>query len=80
MKLWKNTDKRSCVIEIAREVINLYIQTNKDAIELIKTYENVTVYITGIIKKKKYKDLKLKIISDKRMNLESIMIETYIGA
>ena len=76
----KITNKRGCVIEIAGEEINLYAQTNKDAIELIKTYSNVTDYITGRIKKKKFKDLQLKISSNRSMKLESIMIEAYIGA
>ena len=57
--------------------MNTYGQTNKDAIELIKTFENITDNIRGIIKKKKFKDLQLKIMSDKSMKLESIMIGIY---
>lgn len=76
----KITNKRGCVIECEGEDINVYASTNKDAIELIKSYTNVTDYITARIKKKKFKDIQLKISSEKNMKLESIMLEAYIGA
>ena len=76
----KITNKRGCVIECEGEEINVYAWTNKDAVELIKTYEDVTDYITARIKKKKFKDIQLKISSNKFMKLQSIMIKAYIGA
>ena len=77
----KITNKRGCVIECSGEAIDVYAKSNKDdELELIKSYENVTDYITARIKKKKFKDIQLKIYSEKMMKLESIMIEAYIGA
>ena len=76
----KITNKRGCVMEVAGDEIKVYAKTNKDAIELIKTYTNVTDYLTARIKKKKFKDIQLKLSSNKKMKLESIIIEAYIGA
>ena len=76
----KITNKRGCIIECEGADINVYASTNKDAIELIKNYTDVTDYAIARIKKKKFKDLQLKISSSKNMKLESIMIEAYIGA
>ncbi len=76
----KTTNKRGCVMECEGEEINVYVKTNKDNMTLIKTFENVTDYITARIKRKKFKDIQLKISSSKNMKLQSIMIEAYIGA
>lgn len=75
----KITNKRGCVIECAGEEINVSVKTNKDAMTLIKTFENVTDYITARIKRKKFKDMQIKVSSTKNMKLESIMIESFIG-
>jgi hypothetical protein len=76
----KTTNKRGCVMECEGEEINVYVKTNKDNMTLIKTFENVTDYITARIKRKKFKDIQLKISSSKNMKLQSIMLEAYIGA
>ena len=76
----KTTNKRGCVMECEGEEINVYVKTNKDNMTLIKTFENVTDYITARIKRKKFKDIQLKISSNKSMKLQSIMLEAYIGA
>jgi len=75
----KITNKRGCVIECAGEEINVSVKTNKDTMTLIKTFENVTDYITARIKRKKFKDMQIKVSSTKNMKLESIMIESFIG-
>ena len=76
----KTTNKRGCVMECEGEEINVYVKTNKDNMTLIKTFENVTDYITARIKRKKFKDIQLKISSNKSMKLQSIMLEAYIGS
>ena len=76
----KTTNKRGCVMECEGEEINVYVKTNKDNMTLIKTFENVTDYITARIKRKKFKDIQLKISSNKSMKLQSIMLEAYDGA
>ena len=75
----KITNKRGCVIECVGEEINVSVKTNKDTMTLIKTFENVTDYITARIKRKKFKDMQIKVSSTKNMKLESIMIESFIG-
>lgn len=76
----KITNKRGCIIECEGESINVSVKTNKDTMTLVKTFENVTDYITARIKRKKFKDMQIKISSNKNMKLQSIMIESYIGA
>ena len=76
----KTTNKRGCVIECEGESINVSVSTNKDEMELIKTYENVEDYIVARIKRKKFKDIQIKVSSSKPMKLESIMLECYVGS
>ena len=76
----KITNKRGCIIECEGKSIDVSVKTNKDAMALIKTFTNVTDYIIARIKRKKFKDMQIKISSSKKMKLQSIMIESYIGA
>lgn len=76
----KTTNKRGCVIEAEGESIDVSVSTNKDAMTLVKTFTDVSDYIVARIKKKKFKDMQIKISSTKPMKLESIMIEAFIGA
>ena len=76
----KITNKRGCIIECEGEEINVSVKTNKDTMTLIKTFENVTDYIIARIKRKKFKDMQIKVSSNTHMKLQSIMIESYIGA
>ena len=76
----KTTNKRGCVMEVAGDSISVYAKTNKENFTLINTFTNVTDYIVARIKKKKFKDVQLKIYSNKKMELESIMIEAFVGS
>ena len=77
----KITNKRGCVIEAEGNSINVSVKTNKESsMALIKNFTNVTDYIVARIKRKKFKDIQIKISSTSNMKLESIMIEAYIGA
>ena len=76
----KITNKRGCIIESEGESINVSVSTNKDAMALIKSFNDVSDYIIARIKRKKFKDMQIKISSNKHMKLESIMIEAFIGA
>ena len=75
----KITNKRGCIIECEGDV-NVSVKTNKDSMTLIKEYEDVTDYLIARIKRKKFKDMQLKISSNSHIKLESIMIESYIGS
>ena len=76
----KITNKRGCIIECEGEEISVSVKTNKDTMALIKTFENITDYIIARIKRKKFKDMQIKVSSNNHMKLQSIMIESYIGA
>ena len=76
----KITNKRGCIIESEGKSIDVSVKTNKDTMTLIKTFTNVTDYIIARIKRKKFKDMQIKVSSNQNMKLESIMIESYIGA
>jgi hypothetical protein len=77
----KTTNKKGCVVEAEGEEISVYAKTNEDDdYSLIGTYLNVTDAFTCRIKKKKWKDIKLKFYSSKRFRLETATLEAYIGA
>lgn len=75
----KTTNKRGCIIEAEGEQISISVKTNKDEMELINTFNNVSDYIIARIKRKKFKDIQIKIHSNKPMKLESITLESFIG-
>ena len=75
----KTTNKRGCIIEAEGEAISVYVKTDKDPLELINTFNNVTDYIIARIKRKKFKDIQVKIHSNSPMKLESITLECFIG-
>lgn len=77
----KTTNKKGCIVEVEGKNIKILVKTNKDNEEqLISEYEEVNDYIVPRIKMKKFKDIQLKISSTKKMKLESIMIEAFIGS
>ena len=75
----KTTNKRGCIIEAEGEQISISVKTNKDEMELINTFNNVSDYIIARIKRKKFKDIQIKIHSNTPMKLESITLEAFIG-
>lgn len=74
----KTTNKRGCVAEATGD-ITLYAKTENTAFEPIGTFENVTDYFVGRIKRKKFKDIQLKFYSPTRFSLESVTLECFIG-
>lgn len=75
----KITNKRGCIIECEGEEISVSVKTSKDAMALINTYPNISDYVVSRIKRKKFKDIQIKIHSTKPMKLQSLMLECYIG-
>lgn len=75
----KTTNKRGCIMEAVGESISVYVKTDKTDWELIDTYTDVKDALVSRIKRKKFKDIQLKIYSTKPMKLESIIIEFFIG-
>ena len=77
----KTTNKKGCIVEAEGKKIKVLVKTNKDSEEqLINEYDEVNDYIVPRIKMKKFKNIQLKISSTKKMKLESIMIEAFIGS
>lgn len=76
--LLKTTNKRGCVGEATGD-ISLYAKLEDTDFELIGTYNGVTDYFVSRIKRKKWKDIRLKIYSQTRFSLESITLEAFLG-
>jgi hypothetical protein len=74
----KTTNKRGCVVEATGD-ISLYAKLEDTDFELIGAYENVTDYFVSRIKRKKFKDIKLKFHSNTRFSLETVTLEVFIG-
>lgn len=79
-QMQKTTNKRGCVIDMTGENLKLEVRTDKEDFELIDTFINTKDYIVPRIKKKKWKDIQLKISSNKPFGLERIYLECYIGS
>lgn len=78
----KTTNKRGCVVEAQTKEdgeISVYAKTEKTDYEFVGSYENITDYLVGRIRMKKFKDLQLKFSSNTRFCLESATIESFIG-
>lgn len=76
----KTTNKKSCTVEAKGKEISVYAKTNRDDnFSLLDTFANVTDAFCCRIKKKKFKDIRLKFYSPKRFSLESATLECYIG-
>jgi hypothetical protein len=74
----KTTNKRGCVAEATGD-ISVYAKLEDTDFELIGTYEGVKDYFVCRIKRKKFKDIKLKFHSDTRFSLETVTLECFIG-
>ena len=79
-QMQKTTNKRGCIVDMTGEKVKLEVRTDNEEFELIDTYENTKDYVVPRIKKKKWKDIQLKLSSDKPFGLERIYLECYIGS
>lgn len=79
-QMQKITNKRGCVIDMTGEKVKLEVRVDKEEFEEIDTFENTKDYIVPRIKKKKWKDIQLKLSSNKPFGLERIYLECYIGS
>lgn len=79
-QMQKTTNKRGCVIDMTGEKVKLEVRTDKEKFEEVDTITNTKDYIVPRIKKKKWKDIQLKLSSDKPFGLERIYLEVYIGS
>lgn len=74
----KTTNKRGCVVECTGD-IDVYVKTDKEDWTIAGTYKNVEDDFVCRIKKKKFKDIRLKFYSNTRFSLETATLESFIG-
>lgn len=79
-QMQKITNKRGCVVDMTGEKVKLEVRTDKEEFEEVDTFKNTKDYVVPRIKKKKWKDIQLKLSSDKPFGLERIYLECYIGS
>ena len=79
-QMQKITNKRGCVVDMTGEKVKLEVRTDNEEYEEVDTFINTKDYIVPRIKKKKWKDIQLKLSSDKPFGLERIYLECYIGS
>lgn len=79
-QMQKTTNKRGCVVDMTGEKVKLEVRTDKEDFEVIDTFINTKDYIVPRIKQKKWKDIQLKLSSNKPFGLERIYLECYIGS
>ena len=77
----KTTNKRGCVIDMDGADIDVYVKTNDNEEELIGNYDtNGKSYVVSRIKKKKWKSIQLKFMSEVYpFKLYSNTLEAYVG-
>ena len=76
----KTSNKRGCVVEAEGAEISVYVKTNMDSdFEHIVTVNDVADAFTCRIKRKKWKDIRLKFYSTKRFRLETATLECFVG-
>lgn len=76
----KTTNKKGCVIDMEGEEVTLYIRVNNEDFSLIKTYTNTKGYVVAKVKKKKWKSITQKFVSNKPFGLFSSTLEAYVGS
>lgn len=79
-QMQKITNKRGCVIDMTGERLKVEVRTDNEEFEEIDVYENTKNYIVPRIKKKKWKDIQLKVSSELPFGLERICLEVYVGS
>ncbi len=79
-QMQKTTNKRGCVIDMTGEELTVEVKTDNEDFEQIDTFSNTKDYIVPRIKKKKWKDIQIKVSSDKPFGLERIYLEVYVGS
>ena len=76
----KTTNKKGCTVDMEGERVTVYAKAKNETFDLINTYTNVKGYIVPRIKKKKWKSIQLKFVSDRPFSLYSATLEAYVGS
>ena len=75
----KTTNKKGCIVE-ATGTVSVYAKTDSTDFTLIGNYEDIEDKAVCRIKMKKWKDIQLKFHSKTRFSLESVTLESFVGA
>lgn len=76
----KTTNKKGCCLDIYGDSVKIEVKTDNGNFETIGEYENTKGYIVSRIKRKKWKDIQLRISSNKPFAVEKATLEAFIGA
>lgn len=76
----KTTNKRGCVADIKGTSVKVYARTDNNTFELIDQYTNTKGYIVPRIKRKKWKDIQFKFLSEGRFGIYDFSIQSFIGS
>lgn len=79
-QMQKITNKRGCIADMQGEEITISAKTDNNEFEVINKYTNIKGYVVPRIKKKKWKSIQIKFISNKPFGLFECTLESYIGA
>ena len=80
LHMQKTTNKRGCVVDLVGDEIFIEVKTDNNEFEEIARYLNTNGYIVPRIKKKKWKDIQLKFISNRHFGLISCTLQSFIGS
>lgn len=75
----KTTNKRGCLLEVESNILNVYAKIDNSEFELINRFNETKGYVVPRIKKKKWKDIQLKIASDTPFKLSMCTLQSFIG-
>lgn len=75
----KTTNKRGCLLEVESSILNVYTKIDNGEFELINRFNETKGYVVPRIKKKKWKDIQLKIESDTPFKLSMCTLQSFIG-
>lgn len=76
----KTTNKKGCCLDVFGDSVNVFVKTDKEDMEKIDTYSNTKGYVVSRIKKKKWKNIQLKVESNNPFGLEKCTLEAFVGA
>jgi len=77
---WKSLDGRPCIAEAAGQQLRILAKTNNDPDWTpVGEFDGLTDAAVFRVKKKKFKDLRLKFSSPRRFSLETLTVEALVG-
>lgn len=76
----KTTNKKGATVCIDGEEVTVLVKTDNNKFEKIDKYKNKKGYIVFKIKKKKWKNIQLKLTSNKPIGISEITLLSYLGA